>query len=182
MICCVVFLTLCLGPALVRRILGQDPQASMLWRLHGPADPVTAERRLTKFLRIMRERRRAFTFAGQGFWHMARHEPACWVHGLATSCVVATALLLKISADDWRWLAVAIAAVWTAEALNTAIESCCDAVTTDHNEHVRIAKDVGASAALISSVAAVVIGAFTFWPYLSSVGRAICNALPIVLP
>ncbi len=65
------------------------------------------------------------------------------------------------------WLAVAIAGVWVAELLNTAIEHLGDAITDQTNELIRNAKDLAAAAVLIASIAAVVIGLCVFIPHLT---------------
>jgi diacylglycerol kinase (ATP) len=111
-------------------------------------------------------RLRSFRFALVGFAHLVRHEHNARIHLAATSAAIATGLWLQISAADWRWIVAAIALVWICEALNTAIESLCNLISPDHNDHVRIAKDVAAWAVLVSAMAAVVIGVLTLWPYM----------------
>jgi diacylglycerol kinase (ATP) len=61
---------------------------------------------------------------------------------------------------------LAIAIVWTAEALNTALEFLADVASPEFHPLVRDAKDVAAGAVLLTSVAAVVIGAIVFWPHI----------------
>jgi diacylglycerol kinase (ATP) len=63
-------------------------------------------------------------------------------------------------------VAIAIVAVWTAEALNTALELLGDAAAPDPHPLVGQAKDVAAGAVLISAIGAVVIGALVFAPYV----------------
>jgi diacylglycerol kinase len=66
---------------------------------------------------------------------------------------------------DWRWIAVAVALVWFAEALNTAFEYVCDVVSPGEHAAVKHAKDIAAGAVLICAVGAAMIGCLTFWPY-----------------
>jgi diacylglycerol kinase (ATP) len=105
-----------------------------------------------------------YAFAGAGF--MLRTQHNAWLHGVATILVVALGLALRVSLGDWRWLIVAIVAVWSAEAFNTAVEYVCDVVSPGYSEVVKHAKDVAAGAVLISAIGAAIIGALTFWPYL----------------
>lgn len=63
-------------------------------------------------------------------------------------------------------IVLACAAVWTAEALNTAIEHLADATTNGFHPLVGQAKDVAAGAVLITAIAAAVVGALVFGPYL----------------
>jgi len=61
---------------------------------------------------------------------------------------------------------VAIIAVWTAEALNTAFESLCDVASPEFHPMVERAKNIAAGAVLISAVGAAVIGLLIFGPKL----------------
>jgi diacylglycerol kinase (ATP) len=51
---------------------------------------------------------------------MLRSQHNARLHLAATLAVIAVGFGLQVSPGDWRWLAVAIALVWVAEALNTA--------------------------------------------------------------
>jgi diacylglycerol kinase len=63
-------------------------------------------------------------------------------------------------------LVLACAAVWTAEALNTAFEYLADATTKEFDPLIGRAKDVAAGAVLITAIAAVIVGALVFTPYI----------------
>ena len=81
--------------------------------------------------------------------------------------VLIAAFLWRVSAADWCWIILAISIVWTAEALNTAFEFLADAASPEFHPLVRDAKDVAAGAVLLTAVAAAVIGAIIFWPYVA---------------
>jgi len=80
--------------------------------------------------------------------------------------VLAASIYFRLSAEEWRWIVLAIALVWLAEALNTAIERLADAVTLEPNENIGLAKDVAAGAVLVAALFAVVIGTTIFLPYI----------------
>jgi diacylglycerol kinase len=84
--------------------------------------------------------------------------------------VIAMSFLLHISASDWALIMLAIAIVWIAEFLNTALEAVVD-LATNHSQHelARVGKDVGAAAVLIAAVSSVVIGLLTLGPHLWNV-------------
>jgi diacylglycerol kinase len=73
---------------------------------------------------------------------------------------------LGIERRDWIVLVFAIALVWVAESLNTAIEFLADAAVPDHHALVKHAKDIAAAAVLLAAGAAVLIGVLLFLPYL----------------
>lgn len=106
---------------------------------------------------------RSFRYALKGIAWMLIHEPNARIHAVATVLVTAAGLVRGLSAAQWLWIVGAVAAVWVAEALNTAIEQLCD-LWCDRNYHPAIAviKDVAAGAVLLAAIAAVIIGSIVF--------------------
>lgn len=96
--------------------------------------------------------------------HFAAEEHNGWIHAGATVLVIAASIYFKLSADEWRWIILAIALVWLAETLNTAIERLADAITLEPNENIGHAKDIAAGAVLAAAAIAVVIGSTIFLP------------------
>jgi diacylglycerol kinase (ATP) len=109
---------------------------------------------------------RSFYHATCGILRMIRCQHNAWIHAVATVAVLLAGWFFRISSADWCWIILAISTVWTAEALNTAFEFLADAASPEFHPLVRNAKDVAASAVLITAVAAVIIGSIVFWPYV----------------
>src|SRR4051812_14038305 len=84
----------------------------------------------------------------------------------------AVALLLGwhygISQTEWLFIISACGFVLTAELFNTALEELCDMLRTTHDPHVAKIKDLAASAVLVSSFAALIIGLVVFLPKIFS--------------
>jgi len=95
-----------------------------------------------------------------------RSQHNAWVHAAATVAVVGAGLLFQISRLEWCMVVLACAAVWTAEALNTAFEYLADATTRDFHPVIGQAKDVAAGAVLMTAIAAAVVGVLVFAPYI----------------
>jgi diacylglycerol kinase (ATP) len=108
----------------------------------------------------------SFRHALSGLWLMMRTQHNAWIHLAATLVVCGAGLLLRVSANDWRWLVVAVVMVWIAETLNTAFEHLCDVVSPEFHLSVKHAKDIAAGAVLICAAGAACIGMLVFWPYL----------------
>ena len=89
-----------------------------------------------------------------------------WIHLAATIGVLLVASQLAVSRLEWIALVLAIVAVWTAEALNTAFEFLCDVASPEFHPMVEKAKDVAAGAVLITALGAITIGALVLVPYL----------------
>jgi diacylglycerol kinase (ATP) len=111
-------------------------------------------------------RLRSFRYAANGVWLTLKTQHNAWVHAGATLAVVSAGFVLGISRSDWCVLVLACAAVWTAEALNTAFEYLADATTKEFDPLIGRAKDVAAGAVLITAIAAVIVGALVFTPYI----------------
>lgn len=111
-------------------------------------------------------RLRSFRYAIAGVGFMLRTQHNAWLHLAATIGVVAVGLFLRVDPYSWCWLIAAVALVWMAEAFNTAIEHLCNVVSPGYSEAVKHAKDIAAGAVLICALAAALIGAMTFWPYV----------------
>jgi diacylglycerol kinase (ATP) len=115
----------------------------------------------------VRSRTKAFGYAVKGLAYVFRTQHAMWFHSFTASCVVAAGFYLHVTLADWRWLVLAITLVWTAEAMNTAVESVCDALHPDHNKLIGTAKDVAAGSVLVAALGAAIIGALVFVPYIT---------------
>lgn len=114
----------------------------------------------------IRARLRSFGHAFRGLAVLVRSQHNAWIHAVATAVVITSGLVLDVSNGDWRWLVVAIGAVWTAEALNTAVEFLADATSPDFHPLVKHSKDVAAAGVLIAAVAAAVIATLVFVPHV----------------
>src|SRR5690349_3142047 len=109
---------------------------------------------------------RSVKFALRGIRTMVTSQHNAWIHAMATVAVAAAGLLVGLSWSEWCWIVLAIVAVWTAEALNTAFEFLTDVASPNFHPLAEKAKDVAAGAVLISAIGAVIIGALVFWPRL----------------
>jgi len=111
-------------------------------------------------------RLRSLTFACRGIALVVRTQHNAWLHAAATVLVVAAGLVLGIGALEWSALVLAIAAVWTAEAMNTGLEFLADAVTTETHPLIGKAKDAAAGAVLLAALGAVAVGLLILGPPL----------------
>ncbi len=110
-------------------------------------------------------RLRSIRFALQGLKSLVHTQPNARVHTLASVLVLMGGGYFNVSRLEWALLIGAMGAVWTAEALNTAIEWAVDLASPDHHVLAGQAKDVAAAGVLLASCTAVVIGLLVFTPY-----------------
>jgi diacylglycerol kinase (ATP) len=74
--------------------------------------------------------------------------------------------LLDISRVEWLAITLAITAVWSSEAFNSAIESVCDAISSEHHPMIERAKDIAAAAVLLAAIGSALVGLIVFGPAL----------------
>ncbi len=116
---------------------------------------------------FVRSRIKAFGYAFSGWWFVIRTQRNAWIHMVVSIAVILMSLILQISTSSWALILLAIALVWIAEFLNTALEAVVD-LATNHQDHelARVGKDVGAAAVLIAAVCSAVIGLLILGPPL----------------
>jgi diacylglycerol kinase (ATP) len=114
----------------------------------------------------IRGRVQSFRYAWYGLALMLRSQHNAWLHAFASICIISSGMLFGLTGGEWCWIILAIMAVWTAEALNTALEFLADAATSDFHPLVKCAKDVAAGGVLISAFGSVAIGLLVLGPHL----------------
>lgn len=75
-----------------------------------------------------------------------------------------TGIALKITNIEFSILILTIFFVLASEFMNTAIENLSDLYTTKYNEKIKIIKDVGAGAVMLSAIASICVGIIMFLP------------------
>ncbi|HEB64940.1 MAG TPA: diacylglycerol kinase family protein [Chloroflexi bacterium] len=111
-------------------------------------------------------RLRSFRYAFAGWWYVLSTQRNAWIHALASVLVFALGLWLHLSRLEWALVVFAVALVWTAEFLNTALEAVVDLASPEQHHLAKIGKDVGAAAVLIAAAAAILIALLVFGPHL----------------
>jgi diacylglycerol kinase len=115
---------------------------------------------------FLRTRMRSFRHAFHGWIYVLRTQRNAWVHATASLAVVLLGWLLELKRLEWALLFFAIALVWIAEFLNTALEAIVDLASPEYHPLAKVGKDVGAAAVLIAALAAALIGVLIFAPAL----------------
>jgi diacylglycerol kinase (ATP) len=109
---------------------------------------------------------RAFKHAFAGWVYVIRTQQNAWIHLLATLCVIVLAAWLGLPLRDWAVLLLAIAIVWIAEFLNTALEAVVDLASPERHPLAKVGKDVGAAAVLVAAFSAAILGFLILGPPL----------------
>jgi diacylglycerol kinase len=122
---------------------------------------------INQFRDFFKSRYISFHHAFSGWWYVIRTQKNAWIHAVVAVAVVIVSLWLRLSPIEWAVIIVAIAMVWTAEFINTALEAVVD-LASRHERHnlARVGKDVGAAAVLIAAFCAAIIGFLIIGPPL----------------
>jgi diacylglycerol kinase (ATP) len=111
-------------------------------------------------------RLKSFRYALRGLRALVREEHNARVHLAASLGAIVAGVTLRLPVADWRWLFLAMALVWLAEAFNTAIEDLCDRICPEFDPAIGRIKDLAAGGVLVASLAAAAIGLLTLGPPL----------------
>lgn len=117
-------------------------------------------------LLFLQSRLASFRYAFEGWWHVIRTQRNAWIHAVVSLVVLTLSFLLGLSTHDWAVIMIAIALVWIAEFLNTALEAVVDLASPQQHELAKIGKDVGAAAVLIAAATSIIIGLLILGPPL----------------
>ncbi len=115
----------------------------------------------------MKSRIQSFAHAFAGLQAAFKTQPNLRIHLVATLLAVGFSIYLELETFEWIFVFSAVALVWIAELLNTAIEGLCDLYSTDFNPKIKFIKDVAAGAVLLTAIYAVCVACFIFIPKIT---------------
>ena len=115
---------------------------------------------------FLRSRARSFRYAFAGWWFVIRTQRNAWIHAVVSVAVVLVGMWLGLSTIEWAVIFLAIALVWTAEFINTALEAVVDLASPQQHHLARVGKDVGAAAVLIAAISSALVGFLILGPPL----------------
>src|SRR5438105_3944929 len=94
-----------------------------------------------------------FVFAAQGLAEAIRTQFNIRFHFVSTLIALGMSWYFSLTKTEWCFIILAIAIVWIAELLNTAIEYITDFVSPEYNHIAGKVKDIAAAAALVAAIA-----------------------------
>jgi diacylglycerol kinase (ATP) len=114
----------------------------------------------------MRRRFRSFKYAFRGIWTLLSTQANARIHLMALVAVVGAGLLTGLCLVEWMLIILAVAMVFSAEAMNSALEFLADHTAPEWHDSVQKAKDLAAGAVLIAAAGALAVGLVVFIPHL----------------
>ncbi len=107
---------------------------------------------------------RGFVFAWNGILDLWRQEKNTRIHLFFALAAIICGFVFHVSLIEWCLLVISICSVFSAEALNSALERNVDLVTIEKKQLAKEAKDLAAGAVLILALMSVIIGLIIFLP------------------
>ena len=83
---------------------------------------------------------------------------------VALATIVITGLILDFKEHEWLAVFIISGLVLCLEVVNTTIEKTLDFINPEHNENIKVIKDISAGAVLIASLTAIVIALIIITP------------------
>lgn len=117
-------------------------------------------------IEFLQTRANSFKNAFGGWWYVIRTQRNAWIHAIFSILVIGLSIWLDLNSQSWAFIIIAIAMVWTAEFINTALEAVVDLASPEQHELAKVGKDVGAAAVLIAAGSAALIGLLILGPPL----------------
>ena len=104
--------------------------------------------------------------AVDGIWDLVKHENNAKIHVISTLLGVLVGLKLEFLAIEWLWISLAVACVWVAELINSALEKLVDMVSPETNPLAKKVKDYAAGAVLVMAIWAVFVFCLISLPHV----------------
>jgi diacylglycerol kinase len=111
---------------------------------------------------------RSFGFAWKGIKSVITTEINMRIHLTVAILVVAAGFLFRISHFEWIAVILCIGMVFSAEMLNTSIETLVDKVSPHKDPLAGKTKDIAAGAVFITAIISVIVGILVFLPKIIS--------------
>ena len=107
-----------------------------------------------------------FGEAFRGLKRGIRGQSSFFVHFFFSALVIAGAIVLECSPEQWGLLLVCIGMVLTAELFNSAVETLVRGLDEATRERIWPCLDIAAGAVLLASIIAAIVGGIVFFTQL----------------
>jgi diacylglycerol kinase len=113
----------------------------------------------------MKNRHKSFKYAFRGIGTLLKTQMNARIHLFALITVLAAGFISGLSLGEWALIALAVAMVLSAEAMNSALEFLADHTAPEWHDSVQKAKDLAAGSVLIAAAGALAVGLLVFLPH-----------------
>ena len=104
--------------------------------------------------------------AVDGIVDLVKRENNAKIHVISTLLVILVGLRLEFLAIEWLWISLAVAGVWVAELINSAMEKLVDLISPEEHPLAKKVKDYAAGAVLVMAIWAVFVFCLISLPHV----------------
>ena len=115
---------------------------------------------------MLKQMFKSIGIAFDGIIDLIKSENNAKIHLISTIVVIIVGFKLQFLAIEWLWISLAIAGVWVAELINTAIEKLTDLISPEQNPIAKKVKDYAAGAVLVMAIWAIFVFCLISLPHL----------------
>jgi diacylglycerol kinase len=115
---------------------------------------------------MLKQMFKSIGIAFNGIIDLIRSENNAKIHLISTIVVIIVGLKWQFLAIEWLWISLAIAGVWVAELINTALEKLTDLISPETNPIAKKVKDYAAGAVLVMAIWAIFVFCLISLPHL----------------
>lgn len=115
---------------------------------------------------MLKQMFKSIGIAFDGIIDLIKSENNAKIHLISTIVVILVGLKLQFLSIEWLWISLAIAGVWVAELINTAIEKLTDLISPEQNPIAKKVKDYAAGAVLVMAIWAIFVFCLISYPHL----------------
>ena len=115
---------------------------------------------------LINSRGNSFKYASRGLSYVMRTQKNAWIHSVVMLAVIAVSFWLQLTRMEWVAILLVIGMVWTAEFINTSLESIVNMASPERHPLAQVGKDVAAAAVLFAAIIAVIVGILVLGPHL----------------
>ena len=115
---------------------------------------------------FIHSRGNSFKYAGRGLRYVMRTQKNAWIHSAVMIVVMVLSFWLQLARMEWVAILLVIGMVWTAEFINTSLESIVDMTSPERHPLAQVGQDVAAAAVLFAATIAVIVGILVLGPHL----------------
>lgn len=106
----------------------------------------------------------SFRYAFRGLKYVMSSERNARLHLIMAILALVASIVLRISLQEWLFVVISIALVFFAEITNTAIEKTLDLISQEHNQLVKLIKDMTAAGVLVTAACSILVAVVVFVP------------------
>jgi diacylglycerol kinase len=109
---------------------------------------------------------KSISIAFSGISQLVKEENNAKIHLISTILVLIFGIKFNFTTQEWLWISLAIAGVWVAELINSALEKIIDLVSPQHHPLAKKAKDYAAGAVLVLVIWAIFVFCLVSFPHI----------------